>query len=477
VSRQAARRNHLGNCLFGGLQAAPALLAGTLGAALVASLGCSEAGPETAASGGADVARGEASGSAPTFYQDVAPLFSSKCVRCHQAGGIGPFPLNDYQAARARALQIADYTRDRVMPPFGIETGGSCGSFDENLALTQEQIDLIGDWARGEKAEGRPVEIPLPAIPELEGATDFELPEFTPVIQGGPLALFDEYRCFLLDPGLAADAYVTGYDVRPGNSKLVHHAIAFIVDPNTLVDGRTNAEIMQNLHDSDPNPEREGWSCFGAAGDAVKVESIPATWGPGEGVVNYPPGLGVPLRRDRKLVVQVHYNMAGAAPGQSDRTRLRLRLEPSVQRRAVFVLEDPLLGSLQDGSPVLLQPDQASVKYTWTRNARELGLPPGVPLELINLGPHMHGRGHKFTFEVDNGSGFECQGRVNAWDFNWQGVYTYTPPLSIDADTRIRVTCDYDTRGDTEAISPGWGTRNEMCLAGMMLALPPGLLL
>jgi mono/diheme cytochrome c family protein len=452
-----------------------ALVRAGVAALIGGGLACSQPSP-----GEADIEAGSATadGASPTFYQDLAPLFSSKCGRCHQAGGIGPFALDDYQAARERALQIADYTRDRVMPPFGIETGGSCGSFDESLALTQAQIDLIGKWARGARAEGKPTEIDVPAIPELEGATDFELPEFSPIIEGGPLSLFDEYRCFLLDPGLAADTYVTGYNVQPGNSRLVHHVVAFIVDPSAVVNGRTNAQIMQGLHDADPDPRRAGWSCFGAAGDGVEVESIPATWGPGQAVVSYPDGLGVPLRKDRKLVVQVHYNMAdGAVPAQTDETKLRLRLESSVERRAVFLLEDPLLASLEDGSPAELAPDQASVKYTWLRTARELGLPPGVPLELINLGPHMHGRGHKFTFEVDNGAGFQCQGRVNDWDFNWQGVYTYDPPLPINSDTRIRVTCDYDTRGDSEPILPGWGTRNEMCLAGMMLALPPGLLL
>ncbi len=38
--------------------------------------------------------------------------------------------------------------------------------------------------------------------------------------------------------------------------------------------------------------------------------------------------------------------------------------------------------------------------------------------------------------------------------------------------TRIQVTCEYDTSMDTEAVLPGWGTRNEMCLNILIVALP-----
>ena len=41
--------------------------------------------------------------------------------------------------------------------------------------------------------------------------------------QGGT----DDYRCFLLDPSLEQDTFVTGVDVRPGNPDVVHHVILF----------------------------------------------------------------------------------------------------------------------------------------------------------------------------------------------------------------------------------------------------------
>jgi hypothetical protein len=412
---------------------------------------------------------------APTFYQQAAPIFASKCVSCHQEGGIGPFALDDYAAASSRASQIAAYTADRIMPPFLLETGGECGNFDEGAALTDEEIATIGAWARGGAREGTRVELTRPPLPVLEGATEFSLPEFVPQITGGLLAEFDEYRCLPLPMQLATDTFVTGYDVTPGNARLVHHVAAFIVDPEHVTrSGRTNREVMDALHAADPNPERAGWSCFSQAGGGLEVEAAPAFWAPGQGILEFPDGLGVPLRRGRMLVVQVHYNMSRAAPAPVS-TKVRLRLSPSVARRAIVLGEDELLDTIYDPTPATLEPGQPSVKFTWDRSGRDQGLPEGLRAEIVSIAPHMHERGRKYTFEVAQGTGgYACQGRVNRWDFNWQRFYEYAAPIPFDANTRFRVTCDYDTSADSEPVRPGWGTQNEMCFVLLMLAMPPG---
>jgi hypothetical protein len=55
------------------------------------------------------------------------------------------------------------------------------------------------------------------------------------------------------------------------------------------------------------------------------------------------------------------------------------------------------------------------------------------------------------------------------------GAEFSTPvPIPFGSNTRIRITCDYDTSRETAPVLPGWGTRNEMCYAMMMVALPAG---
>jgi hypothetical protein len=67
-----------------------------------------------------------------------------------------------------------------------------------------------------------------------------------------------------------------------------------------------------------------------------------------------------------------------------------------------------------------------------------------------------------------------CASHLEGWDFHWQEFYFYKTPPTITPDSQVQVTCDYDTSADTAPVLPGWGTRNEMCLTVLMVALPPG---
>ena len=65
-----------------------------------------------------------------------------------------------------------------------------------------------------------------------ESFVDLEMPE--PYTPKAPTYGTDDYRCFLLDPGLAEQSYVTGVDVLPGHPELVHHVILFRVEPDQV---------------------------------------------------------------------------------------------------------------------------------------------------------------------------------------------------------------------------------------------------
>jgi hypothetical protein len=413
----------------------------------------------------------------PSFWQHVAPILNEKCTACHQTGGIAPFPLDNFEDAERRAAQIADMTENRIMPPYLMEVGGACGEFDESAALTDEEIATIGAWARGDRALGSPATMTPREAPSLPEGLDVFTPEFEPMIEGGVLAEFDEYRCFSVDMGLTDERFITGFELAPGNDSIVHHVIAMLVDPNapSNIDGMSNSDAIARLRGMEPDPTREGWHCFGEAGDGVRIESAPAAWAPGAAPYTFPPGIGVRVRPDRQLVVQVHYNLARPeVRGQTDRTRLRLQMSDSVERQAGFMLNDAFLSTLRNPEPDVLPPGNPAAAYTWTLTGAQLGLPEGVPVEVLSVAPHMHERGRRFTIEYGRNDAFECQGRINRWDFNWQRGYNYITPPTLDSTSQIRVTCEYDTSADTAPVLPGWGTRNEMCELTMAVAFPPG---
>ncbi len=161
-----------------------------------------------------------------TYYRDVLPITQRSCNGCHVEGGIAPFPLDSYEAAKAKAPLMVNATEERRMPPW--KASKDCGGeFVGDRSLTQEQIDTIANWYVECMPEGNPADAPEPidhTADQLPRA-DFEFTmteAYTPTLR-------DDYRCFTVDPALSSAKNVIGYDILPGSKKVVHHVIMYIV--------------------------------------------------------------------------------------------------------------------------------------------------------------------------------------------------------------------------------------------------------
>lgn len=414
-----------------------------------------------------------------TYWQDMVPLFEQHCLQCHRQGGIAPFRMDEYSAVKPLAKLIAHATSERTMPPWAVTSDGSCGTFADSLALSDDEIAKIAAWADSGAAEGEHSTIDLPELPSLNSAAEFVTPLFVPEAQGGALAEADEYRCFALDRPEDVTGYVTGYEVLPGREEIVHHLVAFFIDPDAPASGEngepvamTNRERMQQLNDE--SPERDGWPCFGAAGDGVEIVGLPVVWAPGQGVVSFPEGTGVPLEKHHQVVVQIHYNLSDIKHrGLSDSTKLRLRMAQEVNEVGVFVTEDPLLNTLYEDEPTTLPPGMHSTHYTWKNSFERMGLRDIQGAKLYGVMPHMHALGRTYNMTITQpGAAEECAAQVDHWDFHWQRMYFWEKPYALTGDTQVAVDCEYDTSSVTAPVQPGWGTSNEMCLATLFFTVP-----
>ena len=320
---------------------------------------------------------------------------------------------------------------------------------------------------------------------------------YTPKAPGG--AGTDDYRCFLLDPHLAKDAYVTGIDVLPGNPHVVHHVILFRVPPGSV----GAAERM------DASQPGQGWTCFGGTGldTGAELDNAPwlGAWAPGGGEGVLPRGVGIPVQAGSRVVMQVHYNLlAGRGP---DVSAARLRMAPgtaALEPLQTMLLPAPVELPCRPGHHGPLCDRSAAVADVQRRFGTMVGQAadylhllcgyrPAGPLQSCDrtvqqpqtvraVAGHMHLLGRSIRITVDPGTPHaRTLLDIPVWNFDDQGAKPVAPVHLEPGDT-VRVTCRHSQRlrdllpafkGQPERyVVWGEGTTDEMCLGILLVTRP-----
>lgn len=410
-----------------------------LAAALpLAALACNGPTGANAGDGGSGGSGGGGVASSPTWSEDVAPVVMKACANCHLPGGIAPFSLVTYADASPLAGAIKAAVSARTMPPENVDNTGVCNTYSDARWLTDDEIALFSAWADAGAPEGDPAKAPAPPGAPA-GLTDKSLTLDMGVTYTPDPSLTDDYRCFIVDPGLASDKFLTGYQVIPGDQRVVHHLILFALD---------SASAEQQAEAADAADPADGYPCFGGPG-ALPSRFV-AGWAPGGDATHFAPGTGIRLSAGRKMVMQIHYNLAnGSFP---DRTRADLALASNVEKEATITRVAAHGFTLPAGSDLTTVTGQVPV--------------PGLkgPFTIWGVAPHMHTRGKTLDASYTLNGQTTCLTRVNNWNFHWQGFSSLAQPLSLPAGGTLNVTCGYDTSHDTMPVSNGEGTDDEMCI-------------
>src|SRR5262249_24549994 len=145
----------------------------------------------------------------------------------------------------------------------------------------------------GNPDDAPPVPDPPPSLSDANVTVEMSV-DYAPMPPAGRKV--DDYRCFVVDPKLDADGFLTAYEVVPGNPKVVHHVILFSL---------RNEAAEQDALVKDAAEERPGYECFGDSG--VSGSDFVAAWAPGVDPTYFPDGTGIALKAKRKIIMQVHY--------------------------------------------------------------------------------------------------------------------------------------------------------------------------
>ncbi|MBX7166738.1 MAG: redoxin domain-containing protein [Pirellulales bacterium] len=386
----------------------------------------------------------------PTFCREIAPIVWHRCAACHREGQVAPFALSSYADVRKHAAQIAEVVASGYMPPWKAAPGFN--QFVDSRRLDDSERALIRAWVASGAPEGDAADLPpLPAFPDewQLGEPDLvlEFPETVEVPADGPNML----RYFALPiPREFTGREVAACEFRPGNRRVVHHAITFL---DLSGQGR-------RLDQADPLPGYDG-----QAGPGFVPIGYLNAWVPGSVVRRLPEGMGMLMPRGSMPVVMMHYAPTGKA--ETDRSSLGIYFTDRPAQRPVTAI--PVLTTsinLPAGDA------QAPVKIAYT-----------LPLDVTALGvtPHMHylGREMKVVARLPGASEPTPLVWIKDWDFNWQGQYDFREPLRLPKGTVIDVEAVYDNSAGNpfnphsppRTVTFGQGTNDEMCLCGIHVAL------
>jgi hypothetical protein len=309
----------------------------------------------------------------------------------------------------------------------------------------------------------------------------------------------DDYRCFLLDPKITTDSYITGFNVRPGNPDVVHHVILFRVPP----------DLVAQAERKDAETPGQGWTCFGTSGlsNDGSIDDAPwlGAWAPGGSERVYGKGLGEEFAAGSRVIMQVHYNLLAGSEPDTSAAELRLSTDPGTQALQTQLIPAPVELPCRPGKGGdLCDRDQAlaDVKARFgdgpgsTANYLHLlcgGGPAGPtqsctreisePETIRGVAGHMHLLGKSLRIEVNPGTPrAQTVLDIPVWDFDNQGSQP-TPPIHLQRGDTVKVTCThsqalrdrlpaFETQREDRYVMWGEGTTDEMCLGILLVTRP-----
>jgi Flp pilus assembly protein TadD len=357
---------------------------------------------------------------ATTFNKDIAPVVFKHCAPCHHENGGGPFPLLTFEDVSKHAAQIVDVTRRRYMPPWPPERG--FGDFADGRSLSNAQIRLFAEWVGQGKPRGKPAD--LPAQPRFTSKWQMGVPNLIlrmtkPFVL--PASGSDIFRNFIIPSGLGEVKYIRGFELRPGNTRVVHHA-------NVVLD-RTRA--LRKHEGEDGQPGFAGMDLImEAAPGAFDPDSHFLFWKPAAVLRPEPDDMSWRLDPGTDLVLNLHLQPSGKPETIQAELGLYFAEKPPTRFPMLIQLEHDGAIDIPPGDP----------KFAITDS---LTLP--VDVDVLAIYPHAHYLGKLIeAWAILPDGTRRWLLRIPDWDINWQAVYNYRRPVSLPKGSRVSMRITYD---------------------------------
>lgn len=359
--------------------------------------------------------KGEVATLHPTFSRDIAPIAFQNCSPCHHPAGSGPFSLVAFSDFQKRARQVAELTNSRTMPPWMPDR--SCGPFEDERGLTEQQIALFQRWAADGAPEGdRAV---LPAAPEFSDQWKLGTPDlivkaasaFTIPAQGK-----DTYRNFVLALAMDAARSVRAVELRTSNPRIVHHAGLMFDDTGAarLRAAREGGSSYSGMYPGDGPVSEQGRFLMWQPGTPACIDSSAEPW-------------RLPAGAD--LVLQMHLRSRG-------------KPEPIQPEVGLYFTDKPPASLLLRR---MLRSTSIDIPAGSADYAVENSYVLPVDAEVLAVSNHAHYLGKDLQgYAILPDGSRRMLLRIPNWSFYWQGSYTFLRPVPLPKGTTLQMHFTYD---------------------------------
>ena len=376
-----------------------------------------------------------------TYSRDIAPILQQRCQTCHRKGQMGPMALTTFDEVRPWAPVIKARVTQREMPPWHLDKTVGIQDFENDVSLTDEEIDSISRWvdagAPQGSAEDLPTAIDWPSddvwrMADRYGREPDLIIRSTPWTQSAQGQ--DQWWTPIIETGLTEDRWVTGMEVRPTmeGRPVTHHAVIYIQQEEEPGDFTPVVDV----------PGRGSYLTEFAVGKTGDV---------------FRDNTGKLMKAGSVIAFDNHYHSVGEEITAQTELAIWFHEKGFVPKYRVY---SQALGVQQAMQTLDIPPGKITTHHAY--------IPLQSQARLENYQPHMHIRGKAMSMEaiLPNGQ-IQMLSHVDNFNFNWHVNYVYTDDSApvLPAGTVLHLTAWHDNTPENP-FNPdptqwvGWGQRS-----------------
>jgi hypothetical protein len=356
---------------------------------------------------------------APTFHKDVLPILQQNCQGCHRPGEVAPMSLLTYDQARPWARAIKAAVTTRKMPPWFADP--EYGHFANERRLSSREIETIAAWVDAGAPGGSESDAPPPLAFEngwnitpdvvVEMPIPFELPATGTI----------NYKYVVVTGNFTEDMWVVAAEMRPGNSKVLHHGKVWVRPPGS----RWMAEAVPGVA-----YEHESHRAIMGSNSIEDGNDILGKFNPGLGAQRFDmDGAAKFVPKGSDLVFELHYTTSGESA--SDVSRVGMVLAKAPPQTRYYFHAGPTAMNL--AIPAGDSKAEVVSEITFGEDAR-----------LVYAQPHMHLRGRDFELRVISPTKEATTVLKGNWNFDWQMGYQFAEPVPLPKGSKLLLISHFD---------------------------------